>query len=695
MGVRVRVPFGRRILTGVVIEAPAVAPLPGALRRVLAVIDERPLLTPDQLTLLRFAADYYHHPLGEVLFAALPGGLKRGRQPAAAPQAYRLTAAGRALPEEAFARARRKGAVWQAIKAAGVLTASEIKALGRGAPPALRALLTAGHAECCEAPPVSMVPPTPPVRLRPEQAAACAAVHAAAGVFAPFLLFGVTGSGKTEVYLELAAEARATGGQVLVLVPEIGLTPQLVRRFQARFGDTVGVLHSGCTDAERVRVWSAAAAGRLGVLVGTRSAVFAPMQRLALIIVDEEHDASFKQQEGFRYHARDLAVLRAQRGGLPIVLGSATPSLESYRHACEGRYRLLSLPTRGPDRTLPAVRFVDLARTPARDGLSGPLVEALRTRLGRGEQSLLFLNRRGYAPVLFCPECRWHAPCDRCDARLTVHASRARLRCHHCGHERPLPAACPRCGHARLLRVGEGTERVEQALRAALPAARVARIDRDTVGNRIALDEWLRKVHDREVDILVGTQMLAKGHDFPHLTLVGVVQADQGLHGRDFRADEQLFAQIVQVAGRAGRGVRMGEVLIQTYHPEHPIWAPLARFDYAAFADVALQERRATGFPPYAYCALLRAEAKQADLPARFLEAAKELGRDHPEIVLGSVIPAVLARRAGYFRAQLLVSSERRGILQAWLRSWVPALGEIPGSTAVRWSIDVDPYTLF
>ncbi len=693
-GVRVRVPFGRRVLTGIVLEVPA-DPVPGiTLRPILQVIDQEPLFSGEQLRLLRFAADYYHHPLSEVLFAALPTLLKRG-DGMVVPRAYGLTAEGLAADAARFRRARRQAALWEAIKDAGVLTESDLKALGSGARPALRALMAQGLVCERESPARAAVACADGVPLRPDQRAACDAVRAAFGTFAAFLLFGVTGSGKTEVYLELLAHVVAAGGQALVLVPEIGLTPQLVTRFEARLGAAVGALHSGCAAGERARVWSAAATGRLPVVVGTRSAVFTPMQRLALVIVDEEHDASFKQQDGFRYHARDLAVWRAKGLGIPIVLGSATPSFESYRHAREGRYRLLALPDRGPARALPGVRLVDLGRERPRDGLSGPLIAALREHLARGEQALLFLNRRGYAPVLLCPQCRWHAPCDRCDARLTVHQGDRRLRCHHCGHERPLPTSCPECGHEGLLRVGDGTERVEEGLRRVLPGASIARVDRDTTGSRLAFETLLRKVRGHEIDVLIGTQMLAKGHDFPNMTLVGVIQADQGLHGNDFRADEQLFAQIVQVAGRAGRGERPGLVLIQTHHPAHPLWAPLARLDYEAFADVALRDRRETAFPPYTHCALLRAEARKPDTAMRFLEAAKRLGGLPPEVTLGCILPAILARRAGYHRAQLLATSTKRVALQSWLKTWLPRVAEIPLAPQVRWSVDVDPHSLF
>ncbi len=694
-GVRVRVPFGRRVLAGIVLASPVAAPPGIALRAIAEVIDEAPLLNAEQLGLLQFVADYYHHAIGEVVFTALPSALKRGLV-LTPPKAYRLTPAGARSDAPPFpARAHRRRALWQALKDRGPLAEGDVTALARGLKPVLAALVREGLVEVCEHPRPAGAPPAAGPVLRPDQEAACAAVRAALGTFQAFLLFGVTGSGKTEVYLELIAAARARGDQALILVPEIGLTPQLMARFRARLPDGLGVLHSGLSETERARVWGQAARGELTVIVGTRSAVFAPLKRLGLIIVDEEHDGSLKQQDGLRYHARDIAIVRAQRAGVPVVLGSATPALESYRHALDGRYRLLRLPGRGPDRSLPRVTILDMGREAADGGLGPTLLAALRARLLRREQALVFLNRRGYAPVLLCPECRWHAPCERCDARLTVHLARKTLRCHHCGHERPLPATCPRCGHGRLLRVGEGTQRLEETLARALPEARIARIDRDTVTSRLAFEDLLTRMRARDIDILVGTQMLAKGHDFADLTLVGVVNADQGLFGSDFRADEQLFAQIMQVAGRAGRAAKAGEVIIQTHHPHHPLWSPLVALDYEAFAEVALKDRYETGFPPYAHCALLRAEALKPELPLRFLETARALGQGSEAVTLGSVLPATLARRAGYYRAQLLVTSAHRPLLQAWLTTWVERIAQLPAGRQVRWSLDVDPHSLF
>lgn len=690
-GTRVQVPFGHRVLTGMVV-APAVTTTSAVpLRPITAVLDAVPILTPDHVAFLITIADYYHHPPGEVLFAALPGGLRHGHT-VAPPVVYVRTAAGATFDPAAFGRATRKRRLWAAL-AAGPLTAVALATLGRGWRPLLADLIAAGLVAAVPAAPPPVALRGPP--LRDDQQAAYRAVQAQFGRFAPFLLLGVTGSGKTEVYLRLIADVLAAGRQTLLLVPEIGLTPQLVARFATALGQSPAVLHSGCTPTERARVWMAAATGAAGVVIGTRSAVFVPLKHPGLVVVDEEHDGSFKQQDGLRYHARDIAVLRAQREQLPVVLGSATPSLESYRHAVEGHYQLLRLPARGGHRRLPAVHLVDLGASPAADGLSPALLAATRACLARGEQALFFLNRRGYAPVLLCPQCRWHAPCTRCDARLTVHGVPQRLRCHHCGLDQPLPATCPQCGHGRLLRVGEGTQRVEAALARQLPKARIARVDRDTMDSRLAFAELLTRIATGDIDILVGTQMLAKGHDFPRITLVAVLNGDQGLYGSDFRADEQIFAQLVQVSGRAGRAERPGEVLIQTHHPTHPLWVPVQALDYEAFAQAALVDRRLTGFPPYGYCALVRAEALRPEVAANFLQVTQGLLAPSPGLTVGAILPATMARRAGYYRAQFLLTAARRGVLHAWLREWLPQVDALPAKSRVRWSVDVDPYSLF
>ncbi|MGH8129316.1 MAG: primosomal protein N', partial [Steroidobacteraceae bacterium] len=504
-----------------------------------------------------------------------------------------------------------------------------------------------------------------------------------------------TGSGKTEVYMRLIERVLEAGRGALVLVPEIALTPQLVARFRARLPAPIVALHSSLAEGARATAWRAAASGRAPVVIGTRSAIFAPMPALGLVVVDEEHDASYKQQEGFRYSARDLAVARAQRAGIPVVLGSATPSLESLANAVAGRYTRLALPERTGRAGKPSVAVVDLRVNPARDGLSPPATAAIERHLGAGGQVLVFLNRRGYAPTMFCSGCGWVAPCKACDARLTVHLRRARLVCHHCGAEEPMPFGCPRCGN-ELSPVGEGTERVETALTQLFPSAPLVRIDRDVIRRRGEMEQALASVADGRARILLGTQMLTKGHDFPEVTLVVVLAADQGLFSADFRASERLAQQIVQVAGRAGRGDRPGEVLIQSAYPQHPLLQCLIAEGYEGFATLALAERRAAGWPPYSHLALLRADGPVRAELFGFLHAAHAIApaaraaSDSALRLLGPA-PAAMARRAGRHRAQLLVESPARAALQNFLAQWVPEIAKLRAPRPLRWSVDVDP----
>ena len=531
--------------------------------------------------------------------------------------------------------------------------------------------------------------------LNAAQAAAAEAISAAEG-YAPFLLHGVTGSGKTAVYMAAANRLLAAGRQVLMLVPEINLTPQLVARVRAaRPGLRVAVLHSALSAGERHAAWQAAASGDAQIVLGTRLAVFAPLPALGLVVVDEEHDASYKQQDNIRYHARDAAIWRAHRRRVPIVLGSATPSLESWLAAREGRYRRLDLPERAdPRATLPAVRLAPHRVAAASDGIGELLRAGIAARLARGEQSLVFVNRRGFAPSLVCAACKWDAQCTRCSARLTAHRVPPSLRCHHCGHVEPLPRACPSCGNVDLLPLGLGTQRLERALAAAFPGARIARVDRDSTRGKHAFAAVRDRVEANAIDILVGTQMLAKGHDFPRLTLVGILGADNALYSADFRATERLAALLVQVAGRAGRAGAPGEVIVQTDFPEHAVYAALAAHDYARFAESLLTEREAAQLPPYSHAALLAAEAhRRADVDA-FLGAAHAMGvalaKVHRGVDVFSPVPALLARRAGYERGQLVVQSARRAALHRFLPAWRAEIDTIPGRRA-RWSIDVDP----
>ncbi len=532
--------------------------------------------------------------------------------------------------------------------------------------------------------------------LLPEQQIALDAILAAEG-FEPFLLHGVTGSGKTEVYLRAIETILAQGRQAMMLVPEIALTPQLESRVAARFpGAHIVSAHSGIADAARARGFLDALEGRADIVLGTRLSVFTPLPRLGLIVVDEEHDLSFKQQEGLRYSARDVAVFRAKQTGVPIVLGSATPSLETFYHARSGRYRLLELTSRAVADAMPTVRSVDTRREKLQDGMSAALIAALEERLTRGEQSLIFLNRRGYAPVLACPACGWISHCQRCAANLVVHLADQRLRCHHCGLENAIPRACPDCGNLDIHPFGRGTQRLEAALKAKFPTARVLRVDRDTASTPKKWQELLNAIHDGAVDILIGTQMLAKGHDFPKLTLVGAVGADAALFAADFRAPERLFAQLMQVGGRSGRADLAGEVLIQTEYPDHALYRALADHDFHRFATAQLVEREQAGFPPYAFQALLRAEATGIEQSLVFLASARAEAHHlaSEAVTLYDPVPMRLSRLMNLERAQLLVESVSRPALQNFLSAWMEKLYALKAPRNLRWHLDVDPIEL-
>ncbi|MFZ1870032.1 MAG: primosomal protein N', partial [Steroidobacteraceae bacterium] len=524
------------------------------------------------------------------------------------------------------------------------------------------------------------------------------------GAFAGFVLHGVTGSGKTEVYLRVTERALRLGRSALVLVPEIGLTPQLVDRFRRRFAVPLAVLHSALTDHERLLAWREAFSGRARIVLGTRSAVFAPVPDLGVIVVDEEHDTSFKQHEGgFRYSARDLAVVRAQRAGVPVVLGSATPALETLQNVTSGRYTRLLLTRRAAAALPPRLSLIDLRSSAVRAGISTPAVQAIERHLAAGGQVLVFLNRRGYAPTLLCTACGWLAPCRDCDARLTVHLAAARLRCHHCGADTPLPERCPQCGFA-VKAVGQGTERIEETLAALFPGMPCLRLDRDVVRRRGDMEEAMRRMASGEARILVGTQMVTKGHDFPNVTLVVVLNADQGFFSTDFRAPERLAQTIVQVAGRAGRGEKAGEVLIQTEFPDHPLLRSLLAEGYDGFAHVALAERSQAAWPPFSRLAAVRDSAKTAEAALAFLTEARKSAEDlraaggrteARAIRLLGPAPAAMAKRAGRYHAQLLVESADRAALHRFLDAWLPVLESLPSGRRVRWVLDVDPIEIF
>jgi primosomal protein N' (replication factor Y) len=724
-GMRVRVPFGRQKLVGIVMEAAASSDLPiERLKPILEVLDSRPVLDTAALELLRWAAEYYHHPIGEVLSTALPKAMRMGAASEAREERWSVTPDGR----EAWGRGEPKRAHTQRVLlgflvgGGGTPDAGRGGTEGTGEPPfsavghgvsasvldealpkwrdAARALAERGWVLSAEVPlasadvrfAVRVAGPT----LRDEQKAAVDAVGAALGHFGAFVLHGVTGSGKTEVYLRLVERVLQQGRRALVLVPEIGLTPQLVGRFRDRFDTPMAVLHSALTDSERLAAWRQAFSGHARIVLGTRSAVFAPVRDLGIIIVDEEHDASFKQHEGgFRYSARDLAVVRAQRADVPVLLGSATPALESLQNVAGGRYVRLSLPHRAANAEPPRMALVDLRSNAGHAGVSTPAIQAIQRHLGDDGQVLVFLNRRGYAPTLLCTACGWIAPCRECDARLTVHLSAGRLRCHHCGFDTELPKRCPQCGFA-VKPVGQGTERIEEALTELFPGVTLARLDRDVVRRRGDMEEVMRRMSSGEARILVGTQMVTKGHDFPNVTLVIVLNADQGLFSTDFRAPERLAQTIVQVAGRAGRGSKPGEVLIQTDFPGHPLLLSLLSEGYDGFARTALTEREQASWPPFSRLAAVRDSAKTAENALEFLTEARKLAGAPPRgLRLLGPVPAAMSKRAGRYHAQLLIEGADRSSLHHFLDAWLPAVEQLQSARRVRWALDVDPIELF
>lgn len=639
VGQLVLVPFGRREVVGLIVALPEHSTVPAdKLKDALAVRSQLAPLSPQWLALAAFAADYYQRPLGEVALPGLPKNL-------------------RVLTTVALDRALKK-------------LAKERPAYD-GTP--------------CAMP-----------RLNAAQQEAASAIGGAQG-FAPTLLYGVTGSGKTEVYLQACAQvlARDDGAQILILVPEINLTPQLEGNIRARFpGVMLATLHSSLSEGERMLHWLAAHQGQARIILGTRLAVLASLPGLKMIVIDEEHDPSYKQQEGLRYSARDLAVWRAWQLGIPIVLGSATPSLESWHHAQTGRYRKLELRERAvKDAVLPRVKLLDMERDKPKDGLTSHLIAALTLRLERGEQSLLFLNRRGYAPVICCESCGWISDCTRCTSFMVLHKPEHRLRCHHCSLELRIPRHCPTCGNVDLQPLGRGTQRVEEGLQEIFPAARILRIDADSTRKKGSAQAAFERVHRGEVDILIGTQMVAKGHDFKKLTLVGILNPDTALFSQDYRASERLFAQLMQVAGRAGRaapaaGGSVSEVLIQTRYPQHPLYAAVVAHDYDHFASALLEERAQAALPPYLFQALLRAEAPELATAIAFLTQAKEC-LPHPGITLNDPIPMSMTRVYNVDRAQLLVESASRPALQAFLKEWLSALREL--KSRIKWSLEVDP----
>ena len=693
-GCRVEVPIAGRSRVGVIWEVCEQTSIDTSrLKRAVAILDSKPLLGTLDRELLAWCASYYKHPLGEVVQASLPARLRQGLEQASQKVvAWRLI--NREISTDDFRRAPLQlRIVRQLLESETPVTASELQASDKAVRGALRRLAKKQLVEEILIEPES---DARSVQSRPaltaEQESAVETLRNSNG-FAPMLLDGITGSGKTEVYLAVAETLIQEGRQVLVLVPEIALTPQLQQRFHHGLAGAVSVMHSGLSDSEREQAWSAAEKGRTDLLLGTRSAVFTPIPRLGLIIVDEEHDLSYKQQEGHRYSARDVAVMRAKLAGIPALLGSATPSLESLNNAINGRYGWLKLRERPGSAKPPAMQLIDVRKLPLRRGLSPALIAAVREETDAGNQTILFLNRRGYAPQLTCHECGWIAECRHCDARMTWHRQAARLWCHHCGYQQPKPAKCPECGaEESLIFLGQGTERLEETIAEIFPHVPIIRIDRDSTRRKGSLDRSLDRVHSSDAAILVGTQMLAKGHDLPNVTLVGILNADHGLLNPDFRAPERTAQLLVQVSGRAGRADKPGRVLIQTRHPDNPLLQTLIRKGYGAFAREELALRQEAGFPPFSHQVLLRAEGLDAAMVEDFMQQARDFASGEMENVeIHGPLPALVERKAGHYRWHLLLQSVDRSSLHRQLDSLLAWLIDRKQGRKLRWSLDSDP----
>lgn len=702
-GIRVVVPFGSRTKIGYLIEMTNHSEVAQSrLKRVKKFLDETPLLSDDDMKFLLWTSRYYHHPVGEVIDSAFPIPLRKGKPAMLKTKtAYFTTELGKKTPTGDLKRAPRQRELLEYIKATPYgLTEKTLNMLNWDWRNSAKQLVHKGIIIASERPDILEHRPKSeavPVMLNPDQKNAVDQVRRTAGQFSSFLLEGVTGSGKTEVYLRLIEFVLEQGKQVMVLLPEISLTPQLESRFRARLTYPIAIFHSGLTDSERQQSWLGFREGIASVLLGTRSAVFSPMCRPGLIILDEEHDTSFKQQNGFRFSARDIAIARAKHQRIPVIMGSATPSFESYFNVKRGRHQILSLPQRTGNARPPTLKILDIRNERLIEGLSPQLISATQQVLSRGEQAILFINRRGFAPTLICHSCGWAASCRHCDSNLVVHLMERKLRCHHCGYEQPLPERCRRCSGPELQPSGLGTERIEQALRKIFPDAEIARIDRDSTRRKGSLESFLAQVNDGRINLLLGTQMLAKGHHFPKVTLVGIVDVDSGLYSIDFRASERLAQLIVQVAGRAGREQAPGTAILQTHHPDHPLLVTLIHQGYRKFAEMALKERESASLPPFNHQALMRSESRVEQQPLDFLGQVRDLAntlRIKDTHIFGPV-SAPLTKKAGLFRFQLLFQSSNRENLHILLESILPRVAKLLGSRRVRWSVDVDPVDLY
>ena len=708
VGARVKVPFGPRNLIGLIVATKASSDYPlNKLKKAVKILDDDDLFDPPLWTTLNWLSRYYLAAIGEVMETAIPVALRQGADLTPPnKKTWRLSDTGRSSAIEELDRAPLQLAIVKKFMRSSFLGTEDFKQETGSWRSAISALIKKGWIEEYSTLPVLNVADhqaaaVPKLQLTEQQQTAVGSLakSISAATFSCSLLYGVTGSGKTEVYFAAMQKVLDLDQQVLLLVPEIGLTPQLVNRVQQGFACPVVAIHSGLNDSERHLAWWHARQGNAKIVIGTRSAIFTNFLNLGLIVVDEEHDGSFKQQDGVRYQARDVAIYRAKQHNIPIVLGSATPSLESYHNAAQGRYRLLKLSERATNVKLPEIELIDLSRQPSSDGLSPAMLEAISATLDLGKQVMLFLNRRGYAPVLYCKDCSTACHCHRCDSNMTIHRRNNRLRCHHCGYESAVPQRCASCQSESLVEVGEGTQRVEDALALRFPTARLLRIDRDSTRRKGELASLLEQAKNGEADILLGTQLITKGHDFPNVGTVGILDSDQGLYSTDYRASEALFQQILQVAGRAGRRKEVGRVFIQTHFINHPFFSWVKQHDFDGFAEHLLVERGHANYPPFGYFALLRAESTHQAKALQFLRSAKHNIPIHDGVMVMDAIPAPMERRAGKYRAQLLISARQRSNLNASLVEWLNYIDRNKEarklSSSVRWSLDVDPIDLY
>ncbi|GAA4358539.1 primosomal protein N' [Kangiella marina] len=700
-GGRVEVPFGRQSLVATVLSSDTTTDIPlNKLKHIKRIIDSKPLLPDSIFKLIRFSANYYQHPIGEVFSSCLPTLLKKGEAAELEPEwQWRLTLAGEQAIPTLRKNAVKQQQLFQLCQEHSGLIDEPLLSQHDFTPSYLKTFEEKGWLVKETKDTHSIYEPSPDyeqkLELNAEQAAAVETISPHLGSFKGFLIDGVTGSGKTEIYMQLIEQTLRNKKQVLLLVPEIGLTPQTVKRIERRFNVPIAMLHSGLTDKQRLNIWLKARQGQLSIIIGTRSALFTPLAEPGLIIVDEEHDLSYKQQDGFRYSARDLAIVRAQYEDLPVVLGSATPSMESLHNVKQGKLALLRLTKRAGEAKPPHIKVLDVRQRHLNQGLSQPLIDAMRQHLELGQQCMIFLNRRGFAPTLMCHECGWIADCQRCDRHMTYHQRFKRLHCHHCDKQVFTPKRCPECQSPQLNPVGLGTERLEEALKALFPEHTVARVDRDSTRRKDSMQDIVQAIKNDDIDILIGTQMLAKGHHFPKLSLVGVVDTDGCLFSADFRATERTAQLLTQVAGRAGRSKGMkGEVVIQSHHPDHPLLVNLFTQDYQTLSDKVLQEREEALLPPFAAMAIFRAEANTLEMPMTFLNEVKQQ-LNHTQLTVFGPFPAPMPKRAGKMRAQLMVQHSQRKVLQQALTPITPSLEQLPSSRKVRWSIDVDPQEVF